>query len=162
MTFGSRETKFRSSWQGIWVIHVWVNQRKMTGKWGEIKGKLDLLWVSGKFELSEFELSGFYSSHTISQMASRFQPPCLWNFQNALSPLPSESYNCKIPSHPLPFRFSLFSFFWELLAGFANTPTLAYFTPKYFKWLYFCTSVQLVTEGIIMIPRNSGMKILKK
>ena len=33
----------------------------MTGKWGEIKGKLDLVRVSGEFQLSEIELSGFYS-----------------------------------------------------------------------------------------------------
>ena len=28
---------------------------KMTGRWGEIQGKLDLVRVSGGFELSEFE-----------------------------------------------------------------------------------------------------------
>ena len=32
----------------------------MIGKWGEIQGKLDLVRVSGEFEISEFELSGFY------------------------------------------------------------------------------------------------------
>ena len=32
----------------------------MTDKWGEIQGKSDLVRVSGEFELSEFELSGFY------------------------------------------------------------------------------------------------------
>ena len=32
----------------------------MTEKWCKIQGKLDLNRVSGKFELSEFELSGFY------------------------------------------------------------------------------------------------------
>ena len=78
-------------------------------------------------------------------------PPCL------LNPI-----IVKPPPKPSHSDFPFFSFFWELLAGFANTPTLAYFTPKYFKWLYFCTSVQLVTEEIIMIPGNSGMKILKK
>ena len=30
----------------------------MTGKWGEIQGKLDLIRVSEEFELSEFELWG--------------------------------------------------------------------------------------------------------
>ena len=35
----------------------------MTGKWGEIKGKLDLVRVSGEFQLSEIELSGFYSAY---------------------------------------------------------------------------------------------------
>ena len=131
----------------------------MTGKWGEIQGKLDLLWVSREFKLSEFELSGFYCIQSTSQTASIFQPPCLQNFQNVLSPVPSESYNRKPPCHS---DFPFFPFFWELLAGFTNMPNLAYVTPKYFKWLYFCTSVQLVTEGIIMIPGNSGMKILKK
>ena len=33
----------------------------MTGNWGEIQGKLDLIRISGQFELSEFKLSGFYS-----------------------------------------------------------------------------------------------------
>ena len=32
----------------------------MTEKWGKIQGKLDSVQVSRKFELSEFELSGFY------------------------------------------------------------------------------------------------------
>ena len=32
----------------------------MTEKWCEIQGKLDVNRVSGKFELSEFELPGFY------------------------------------------------------------------------------------------------------
>ena len=32
----------------------------MTGNWGEIQGKLDLVRISGQFELSEFQLSGFY------------------------------------------------------------------------------------------------------
>ena len=32
----------------------------MTEKWGKIQGKLDLVEVSGEFELSEFELSGLY------------------------------------------------------------------------------------------------------
>ena len=32
----------------------------MTEKWGEIQGKLDLVRVSGEFELSEFELLRFY------------------------------------------------------------------------------------------------------
>ena len=31
----------------------------MTEKWGEIQGKLDLVRVTGEFELSELELSGF-------------------------------------------------------------------------------------------------------
>ena len=30
----------------------------MTGKWGEIQGKLDLVPVRGEFESSEFELWG--------------------------------------------------------------------------------------------------------
>ena len=30
----------------------------MTGNWGEIQDKLDLVGISGQFELSEFELSG--------------------------------------------------------------------------------------------------------
>ena len=136
-----------------------LTKGKRTGKWGEIQGKLDLLWISREFELSELKLSEFYCIHTISQMASIFQPPCLWNFWNALSPVRSESYNRKTPSHS---DFPFFPFFLELLAGFANMPNLAYFTPKYFKWLYFCTSIQLVTEGIIMTSGNSEMKILKK
>ena len=40
---------------GIQVIRVQVNQVKNTGKWGEIQGNMNLVWVS-----REFELSGFY------------------------------------------------------------------------------------------------------
>ena len=32
----------------------------MNEKWNEIQGKLDLVRVSGEFEISEFEISGFY------------------------------------------------------------------------------------------------------
>ena len=35
----------------------------MTDKWGEIQGKLDLVRIMGEFNLSEFELSGFYHSN---------------------------------------------------------------------------------------------------
>ena len=37
----------------------------MTDKWGEIQGKSDLVRVSGDFELSEFELPGFYYQCTV-------------------------------------------------------------------------------------------------
>ena len=40
------------SWS--WVIRVWVNRVRMTEKWGEIQGKLDLVQVSREFELVEF------------------------------------------------------------------------------------------------------------
>ena len=36
----------------------------MTVKQGEIQGKWDLVPVSGKFDLSEFELSGFCSIYS--------------------------------------------------------------------------------------------------
>ena len=48
--------KFSSSWRGIRVIRVRVNRVN------SMQGKLDLVRVSGEFELSEFELSGFYCS----------------------------------------------------------------------------------------------------
>ena len=35
---------------------------KITEEWGKIHGKLDLIRVSGEFELFKFELSGFYST----------------------------------------------------------------------------------------------------
>ena len=35
----------------------------MNEKWGEIQGKLDLARVRGEFELSEFEISRFYSTN---------------------------------------------------------------------------------------------------
>ena len=50
-----REMKCSSSQRGIRIIRVRVNRVKMTEKWDEIQGKLDLVRVSG-----EFELSGFY------------------------------------------------------------------------------------------------------
>ena len=40
----------------------------MTEKWGEIKGKLDLIQVLQEFELSEFELSGFNCIRTLQFM----------------------------------------------------------------------------------------------
>ena len=58
-----REMKCSSSQGRIQVIRVRVNQVKMTEKWGKIHGKLDLIRVSGEFELFEFELSGFYSTY---------------------------------------------------------------------------------------------------
>ena len=36
----------------------------MNEKWDEIRGKLDLVRVRGEFELSEFEISRFYSTNT--------------------------------------------------------------------------------------------------
>ena len=48
----------------------------MTGKWGEIQGKLDLVRVSGEFGLSEFELSGVYCTskpfrdHTLTSFSN--------------------------------------------------------------------------------------------
>ena len=35
----------------------------MNEKWDEFQGKLELVRVSGDFELSEFEISGFYSTN---------------------------------------------------------------------------------------------------
>ena len=63
-------------------------------------------------------------------------PPCLRNFQNALSP--------------------------QLPAGFTNMPNLASFTENYFKWLYFC-SVQLVIEGALWLRKfwNENFKKIK-
>ena len=47
--------------QGKWNLvrvsgGIWVNRIKMTEKWGEIQGKLDLVRVGGEFRLSEVEL----------------------------------------------------------------------------------------------------------
>ena len=44
--FWSRERNFSSSWPGILVFQVRVDWVKMTRKWGESQGKLDLVWVS--------------------------------------------------------------------------------------------------------------------
>ena len=44
----------------------------MTENWGEIQGKLDLVGISGQFELFEFELSGFYCIIKFS-LKSNFQ-----------------------------------------------------------------------------------------
>ena len=35
----------------------------MNEKWAEFQGKLELVRVSGEFELSEFEISGFYAAN---------------------------------------------------------------------------------------------------
>ena len=40
----------------------------MNEKWDEIQGKLDLVRVSGEFELSEFEISGFYSTNECKKL----------------------------------------------------------------------------------------------
>ena len=40
-------------------IRVRVNRVKMTETWGEIKGKWNVVRVSGEFALSKFEVSGF-------------------------------------------------------------------------------------------------------
>jgi len=37
----------------------------MTERWGEIQGKLNLIQVSGKFELSEFYCSYMYSCGSV-------------------------------------------------------------------------------------------------
>ena len=49
------EMKFSSSLRGIWVVRGPVKRVKMTETLGKIQWKLDLVRVSG-----EFELSGFY------------------------------------------------------------------------------------------------------
>ena len=51
------------SQRGIRSIRVRVNRVKMNEKWDEFQGKLDLVRVSGEFELSQFEISGFYSTN---------------------------------------------------------------------------------------------------
>ena len=77
MNFGSREMKFSSRRRGTRVIRVRVNRVKMTERWSEIQGKLNLVQVSGKFELSEFYGSYVYSCgsggyHSFLNMASLF------------------------------------------------------------------------------------------
>ena len=69
--------KFSLRRRGTQVIRVRVNRVKMTGRWGEIQGKLNLIQVSGKFELSEFYCSYMYSCgsggyHSFLNMASLF------------------------------------------------------------------------------------------
>ena len=44
--FWSRERNFSSCWRGILIFRVGVDWVKMTRKWGEIQGKLYLVWVS--------------------------------------------------------------------------------------------------------------------
>ena len=39
----------------------------MNEKWDEIQGKLDLVRVRGEFELSELEISKFYSTNKIKK-----------------------------------------------------------------------------------------------
>ena len=49
-------------------MRVQNNRVKMTEKWREIQGKLDLIQVFQEFELSEFELSGFNCIWTLQFM----------------------------------------------------------------------------------------------
>ena len=35
----------------------------MNEKWAEFQGKMELVGISGEFELSEFEIPGFYSTN---------------------------------------------------------------------------------------------------
>ena len=61
-------------------------------------------------------------------------------------PMPSEFHN-KILLTPLLFGFPFFCKpFWITGRVSVYVHYLAYFMPKYFKWLYFCILVQLVTE----------------
>lgn len=84
---------------------------------------------------------------------SNFPTPPAFGISKFVIPPCSRNSKTIIVSH-LPIRiFHFLSNPSELLAGFANMPDLAYFTLKYFKWLYFCTSVQLVTEGVVMTPK---------
>ena len=57
--------KFSLRRRGTRVIRVRVNRVKMTERWGEIQGKLNLIQVSGKFELSEFYCSYMYSCGSV-------------------------------------------------------------------------------------------------
>ena len=66
---------------GIWVIRV-----EMTDKWGEIQGKLDLVWIIGEFNLSEFELSGFYHSNKMGWNFC-FRKDISLNFRQVRTPL---------------------------------------------------------------------------
>ena len=46
--FWSRERNFSSCWWGTLIFRVGVDWVKMTRKWGEIQGKLYLVWVSDR------------------------------------------------------------------------------------------------------------------
>ena len=46
----------------------------MNEKWDEIRGKLDLVRVRGEFELSEFEISRFYSTNKSKKINKTKQP----------------------------------------------------------------------------------------
>ena len=46
--FWSRERNFSSCWRGILIFRFGVDWVKMTRKWGEIQGKLYLVWVSDR------------------------------------------------------------------------------------------------------------------
>ena len=60
----------------------------MTEKWGKIQGKFEL---AGEFELSEFELPGFFCNNLCFVSNGMYQPLNLLCLQKA----------CIIPLHPL-------------------------------------------------------------
>ena len=64
----------------------------MTGKSVEIKGKLDLVWASGLFELSHLELLGFYYIYAVE---SSSQKSCCCRWLNQLNMVLIKSYIVK-------------------------------------------------------------------
>ena len=64
----------------------------MTGKSVEIKGKLDLVWVSGEFELSHLELLGFYYIYAVESSSQK--SCCCW-WLNQLNMVLIKSYIAK-------------------------------------------------------------------
>ena len=54
----------------------------MNEKWDEIQGKLDLVRVSGEFEISEFDISGFYLFYLFYLPHNNYKKTCENNRAN--------------------------------------------------------------------------------
>ena len=101
-------------------------------------------WVNLQRLYSQLKLKGFVVMFFFNPLSpnGRFQEISIpYHSFHILTPLSFEISKMHYPHFPFFLSDPL-----ELLAGFANRSNLAYVTPKYFKWLYFCTSVQLLTE----------------
>ena len=101
-------------------------------------------WVHLQRLYSQLKLKGFVVMFFFNPLSpnGRFQKISIpYHSFHILTPLSFEISKMHYPHFPFFLSDPL-----ELLAVFANRSNLAYVTPKYFKWLYFCTSVQLLTE----------------
>ena len=105
----------------FWDKWYWVHLQRLYSQL-KLKGFVVM------FFFNPLSPNGRFQKISIPYHCFIFNPTFLWNFQNALS------------------SFSIFFVRPFGITGRANRSNLAYVTPKYFKWLYFCTSVQLLTE----------------